>query len=237
MIIEWLHPDATMLFGDRGNFDLLQNIVPHATLVKTPLFTQPLFTYERVDLVCVGSMSETMQTHMITWLKEYTHHIKHHIAHDLGMLWFGNSGEILGQSIIRNNHSQAGLNLYPFVVTQETIKRYNALVGIDTKYGLVLGHKSTFSQITQTQNLPSFGKVVHGFGYSLNDPFDGLHDHHMIMSECLGPLLVLNPHFTKKYLSELTQQDITLPFEEDLVMAYNAKKQDFERSKHFVYDK
>lgn len=237
MIIEWLNPQGTMLFGDRGNLDLLLRIFPHATLINTPLFDTPAFSTTHVDLVCVGSMNERMQEQMILWLTPYKEAITQRIMNDLGLLWFGNSIDILGHKITRKDKEILGLNIYSFNVTQESIKRYNALVGIETKYGLILGHKSSFSLIHNTDSIPSFGKVVNGFGHNLEDPLDGLHDHHMIASSIMGPLLVLNPHFTKQYLQEITKQDIVIPFEEDLILANEAKKAEFEASKHFVYEK
>lgn len=237
MIIEWLNPQGTMLFGDRGNLDLLLRIFPHATLINTPLYDTPAFSTTHVDLVCVGSMNERMQEQMILWLTPYKEAITQRIMNDLGLLWFGNSIDILGHKITRKDKEILGLNIYSFNVTQESIKRYNALVGIETKYGLILGHKSSFSLIHNTDSIPSFGKVVNGFGHNLEDPLDGLHDHHMIASSIMGPLLVLNPHFTKQYLQEITKQDIVIPFEEDLILAHEAKKAEFEASKHFVYEK
>lgn len=237
MIIEWLNAEGTMLFGDRGNMDLLKKIFPHATVVWTPLFTTPLFTQQKVDLVCVGSMSERMQKQMIIWLNPYTDHIKNHINACKGMLWFGNSGEILGKEIIRESQTTIGLQIYPFVVKQETIKRYNALVGINTKFGFVIGHKSTFSQLYETQSLIPLGTIENGFGYSLTDQSDGIHDHNLVMSTLMGPLLVLNPIFTQKYLSELTHSEVIIPFEADLLAAYDAKVKEFKQSKNFVYEK
>lgn len=236
MIIEWLNAEGTMLFGDRGNLDLLKKIFPHATIVYTPLFTTPLFALQKVDLVCVGSMSERMQKNMILWLNPYTAHIKDHINQSQGMLWFGNSGEILGKSITRADQTIQGLHIYSFSVNQETIKRYNALVGINTKYGFVVGHKSTFSQLHETQALPYLGSVENGFGNSLNDKLDGIHDRNLIMSTLMGPLLVLNPQFTHKYLQELTQTEIKIPFESDLLAAYTAKVQAFKQSKTYIYE-
>jgi lipid II isoglutaminyl synthase (glutamine-hydrolysing) len=237
MIIEWLNPQGTMLFGDRGNLDLLLKIFPEATLINTPLYDIPAFSTTHVDLVCVGSMNERMQEQMVLWLTPYKEAITQRIMNDLGLLWFGNSIDILGHKITRKDKEIFGLNIYSFNVTQESIKRFNALVGIETKYGLILGHKSSFSLIHNTESIPSFGKVVNGFGHNLEDPLDGLHDHHMIASSIMGPLLVLNPHFTKQYLMEITKQDIVIPFEEDLVLGHVAKKTEFEASKHFVYEK
>ncbi len=237
MIIEWLNPQGTMLFGDRGNLDILLRIFPHATLLNTSLFDIPAFTKTHVDLVCVGSMNERMQDQMIAWLTPYKDDLSQRIRNDYGLLWFGNSWEILGHKIKRKDEEILGLHLYPFEVTQESIKRYNALVGLETQYGLILGHKSTFSMITNTDSIPSFGKVVNGFGHNLDDPLDGLHDHHMIASSLMGPLLVLNPHFTQQYLQKITKQEIVIPYEEDLILAYEAKKQEFENTKHFIYDK
>ncbi|MBS3991154.1 MAG: hypothetical protein KGZ51_03710 [Erysipelothrix sp.] len=238
MIIEWLNPEGTMLFGDRGNWMLLQRIFPEATLIETPLHSIPAFTHQHVDLLCMGSMNERMQTQMIQWLRTYQQDLKSRIQNDLGCLFFGNSQDILGLRITRKNQFvQEALGLYPFSVTQEAIKRYNALVGIQTKYGLILGHKSTFSLLHDTQELPSFGKVVQGFGHNIDDPLDGIHDHHMIATSLMGPMLVLNPHFTKHYLKEITQQEIIIPYYEDLELAYEAKKKEFELSSHFVYEK
>lgn len=237
MIIEWLNPEGTMLFGDRGNLDVLKATFQEATFIMTPLYSIPHFTQHTVDLVCVGSMTERMQEQMILWLTPYKEALTQRIQHDQGMLWFGNSCEILGHKIIRSNQETLGLNLYSFLVNQESIKRYNALVGIETKYGLILGHKSTFSLLTQTEETPSFGKVVQGFGHHLTDPMEGIHDHHLIACSLLGPLLALNPHFTQQYLSEVLKKEVKLAFEEDLTLAYNAKRSDFETIKHYIYDK
>ena len=238
MIIEWLNPEGTMLFGDRGNWMLLQRIFPNATFIETPLHSTPAFTHQKVDLLCMGSMNERMQLQMIKWLSMFIDPLKSRIQNDQACLFFGNSQDILGVSIIREKLDvNEALGLYPFSVKQESIKRYNALVGVETKYGLILGHKSTFSLLYDTQSIPSFGKVVQGFGHNLEDPLDGIHDHHMIATSLMGPLLVLNPHFTQKYLQEVTKEEINIPFFEDLNLAYEAKKKDFETATHFVYDK
>ena len=238
MIIEWLNPEGTMLFGDRGNWMLLQRIFPNATFIETPLHSTPAFTHQKVDLLCMGSMNERMQLQMIKWLSMFIDPLKSRIQNDQACLFFGNSQDILGVSIIREKLDvNEALGLYPFSVKQESIKRYNALVGVETKYGLILGHKSTFSLLYDTQNIPSFGKVVQGLGHNLEDPLDGIHDHHMIATSLMGPLLVLNPHFTQKYLQEVTKEEINIPFFEDLNLAYEAKKKDFETATHFVYDK
>jgi CobQ-like glutamine amidotransferase family enzyme len=238
MIIEWLNPEGTMLFGDRGNWMLLQRIFPNATFIETPLHTSPAFTHQEVDLLCMGSMNERMQVQMIKWLRNHVESLKSRIQNDQGCLFFGNSQDILGLSITREHLDvEEALGLYSFSVKQESIKRYNALVGIETKYGLILGHKSTFSLLYDTKDIPSFGKVVQGFGHNLEDPLDGIHDHHMIATSLMGPLLVLNPYFTQHYLQEITNKEVKIPFFEDLYLAYDAKKKDFETTNHFVYDK
>lgn len=238
MIIEWLNPKGTMLFGDRGNWMLLQRIFPKATFIETPLYTKPAFTQQKVDLLCVGSMNERMQVQMIKWLSKYIDCLKSRIQDNQGCLFFGNSQDILGLSIQREKQTvQKALGLYSFNVNQESIKRYNALVGVDTKYGLILGHKSSFSMLYHCKDIPSFGKIVQGFGHNLDDPLDGIHDHHMIASSLIGPLLILNPQFTQQYLQEITKEKIDVPFFEDLMFAYEAKKKDFETSTQFIYDK
>lgn len=238
MIIEWLNPKGTMLFGDRGNWILLQRIFPMATFIETPLSETPAFTQQKVDLLCMGSMNERMQVQMIKWLSNDVDCLKSRIQDDQGCLFFGNSQDILGLSIQREKQNvQRGLGLYPFSVKQESIKRYNALVGVETKYGLILGHKSTFSMLYDTNDIPSFGKVVQGFGHNLEDTHDGIHDQSMIASSLMGPLLILNPQFTQQYLQELTKEKIEIPFFEDLMIAYEAKKKDFKTSTQFIYDK
>ena len=57
---------------------------------------------------------------------------------------------------------------------------------------------------------------------------DGIQKNHFYGTYLLGPLLILNPYFTKQLLQQITGESVPLAFEKETIAAYHARLADFQ---------
>ena len=68
-----------------------------------------------------------------------------------------------------------------------------------------------------------------GIGINPDTKFEGIMKNNFIGTYLIGPILILNPYFTKKILQKMNLKDIKLAFEEDVIDAYNQRLEEFKR--------
>lgn len=99
----------------------------------------------------------------------------------------------------------------------------------------IIGNKSQFSFIRNVTE-KHFAKVLGGCGNSMGDEYEGVHYKNFFATYLLGPLLVMNPHFTK-YLLRLLNHDDTLAFEQAAFDAYEKQLESMEdKEMLFIFD-
>ena len=59
--------------------------------------------------------------------------------------------------------------------------------------------------------------------------------HNFFGTHCLGPVLIMNPIFTKHLFKQLGYNESSLPFEDDLLSAYNKRILEFKNEKLINY--
>ena len=89
----------------------------------------------------------------------------------------------------------------------------------------ILGFKSQFTY--NYNHDKKFLKTILGFGNNLDDSNEGVKINNLYATNLLGPLLVINPYFTK-YLFEEMGYTKKLPFEEELLRAYDFRLKEYE---------
>lgn len=233
MKIEVLFPEICNLYGDLFNVTYLKDCLPEAEIVNTSLSDEPLFVKENPDLIYMGTTTERGQILAIEALVKHKERIKECIDSGVNFLVTGNAMEIFFNEIIEGDQKVCdGLGLLDFVARREARKRFNCLylgdfktddevikiVGFKSLFGFAYGDNSKCT-LFETERGDGLNKEVKGEGIRVNNFF---------ATHITGPLLVLNPTFTKWYMKNMLKvDDAKLAFEEAAIDAYNLRVKEY----------
>ena len=229
MMIEVLYPEYANLYGDPGNIRYLQQCLPEAEFVYTPMHGEPTFVSQNVDMLYMGPMTESAQEKAIARLRPYAHRLQELMEQDTVMLMTGNAMEVLGEAIENEDGSRIeGLGLLPLVAKRDMMHRYDAAFKGQFESMSIVGFKSQFTMAYPTGEITPFVQTEKGVGLNHQMTGEGVRFHNVFGTYLLGPLLVMNPLFTR-YLLQVMGADVdTLPFEEEAMEAYRRRLADFE---------
>lgn len=222
MKCEILFKEVCNLYGDYGNVMLLKKCFPKE-IIETSFNEVPYFVNHKVDFLYLGPMSESMQEKVIQKLLPYKERIKELIEENTVFLFTGNAIEILGSEIKEETKTIKGLNLFQITTKRHPENRYNSLVLATYKDSEIVGYISSSS--TPTIKEPSLFQVVKEKN---NLKEEGIHYKNFFGTTLLGPILVLNPKFTKNLLSLLGYHK-KLPFERELYFAYEKRLSEYKK--------
>ncbi len=222
MKIEILFPELTTIYGDAGNVLYLKKTCKDAEFIETHLQSKPYFADNDVDMICLGSMTEKSQIFAINALKPYVDRIRECIEGGVVFLCTGNSMELFGGYIAEDDEKTQALGIFPFYSKRSAeYFRHNSMFLGDFEDIEVVGCKSQFAYI-YSKCETSFMKVKGGIGNNPDDNFEGIRYKNFFGTYVLGPLLPLNPKFTK-YLLSLAGFEGELAFEKEALNAYNLR--------------
>lgn len=218
-MIEILFEEICNLYGDQGNINYLEQNFEN--IIKTSYIEEPYFVKNDVKMVYLGPMSEKNKIKVLNKLKQYKERIKELIDNNVIFLFTGNAFEILGKTIKTNdNNIIEGLNLLDVETVENEENRYNSLYLGKFNDIEIVGYKSQSSNSIINEN-PLFETIRE----ENNSKYEGLRKNNFFGTNLLGPILILNPYFTK-YLFKLLNKDSIL-YEEELVDAYNKRLQEY----------
>ena len=236
MKIEILYPEICYLFGDLMNIEYLRRCVPETELIKTPLKTPPAFLTGDVDMIYLCSMTEDAQSLVADALRPYKERIEALIDSGTVFLVTGNALEVFIKSIEDEDGSQTEmLGLFDFTAKRQMLRRHNSLyLG---KFGDIdiVGFKSQFAH-AYGDGTDALFETIRGVGRNPDVGPEGIRRNNFMATYVLGPLLVLNPPFTKYILALLGAPDAPLVFEEAALKAYTLRLEEFNDPKRgFLY--
>lgn len=232
MKIEILFPEACNLFGDSANILYLKQNLPEAEFIETKLTDEPYFVKEKVSLIYMGSMTEKMQEKVIQKLKPYKQRIEFLIEDNVPFLFTGNSMEVLGKYIINEDETKIeGVGVLDIFAKRDMFNRYNGLLlgkfdDID-----IVGFKSQFTEIFANNSVLYFIKVERGIGINKQTNLEGIKIKNFIGTQLLGPILVINPLFTKYLFKTMGIENKELYFEKEAIEAYEQRLKEFKDEK------
>lgn len=235
MIIEVLYPEIANLYGDLYNAEYLARSCG-AEIVSTKLTEKPRFISERVDLLYLGGTTERGQEIVRDALRPYVEDIKKRTAEGGVTLVTGNALEIFGEYIEEENGNRLEmLGLYPIRSERHMLNRYNALYLGELDGMRIVGFKGQFGH-SYGDNGAGLFTTLRGAGLNPETKAEGIRDNNLMMTYLLGPLLVLNPPFTKYLLRLLGVQSPSLACEKTALEVYERRLRDFsEPGRNFVY--
>lgn len=223
MKIEILFPEFCNLFGDMYNMKYLKMCIPDAEFIETALEEEPTFVKEDVNLIYLGPMTENTQEKVIAKLLPYKERIIELIDKNIVFLFTGNAIEVLGKYIENEDGSKIdGLGIFDVYAKRDMFHRHNSyLIG---KYEEieVIGFKSQFTMMYGDNIKTPFIEVEKGIGINKDSKIEGIKKNNFIGTYLIGPLLILNPLFTKKIL-EMLGVDNEVALKEDTMAAYEAR--------------
>ena len=224
MTIEILFGEVCNLFGDSGNISYLKASLPEANLVNTSLNQKPYFADNDVDMIYLGSGTENIQRRVIERLMPYRDRIKELIDAGKVMLITGNMLDILGKNIdYGNGEVVEALGITNLTARVDMKNRYNSLFLGKYMDMDIVGFNSRFSHSYGDAEDIGFMKVERGAGLNTDSKTDGIHIKNLFATYIIGPLLPLNPPFTKYLLGLLGEKTPELAFEETAMQAYNQR--------------
>lgn len=223
MKIEILFPEFCNLFGDMYNMKYLKMCIPDAEFIETALEEEPAFVKKDVNLIYLGPMTENTQEKVIAKLLPYKERILELIEKNVVFLFTGNAIEVLGKYIENEDGTRInGLGIFDVYAKRDMFHRHNSyLIG---KYEdiEVIGFKSQFTMMYGDNTQIPFIEVEKGIGINKDSKIEGIKKNNFIGTYLIGPLLILNPLFTKKIL-EMLGVNNEVALKEDTMSAYEAR--------------
>lgn len=229
MKIEILFPEFCNLYGDMFNMKYLKKCLPEAEFIETALEEEPTFVKENVNLIYLGPMTEKTQEKVISKLLPYKERIIELIGKNTVFLFTGNAVEVLGKYIENEDETSIeGLGIFDVYAKRDMFHRHNSfLIG---KYEdiEVIGFKSQFTMLYGDNTNMAFLEVEKGIGINKESKLEGIKKNNFIGTYLIGPLLILNPLFTKKIL-EMLGVDGEVALKEETMAAYEERIKEFRR--------
>lgn len=221
MIIEILYPSLCNLFGDRGNVVYLKKCLPDATFIETGMDDEPYFVDHDVDLIYMGPTSESLQIAIKEKLEPYAKRIDDLIRNNVVFLLTGNAMEIFGKQVIdKDGITFEGLGILDIKAQRDMINRKNSIfLGKYNDLDFV-GFQSQFTTCETSEE--TIVEKVYGIGLNEKSKYAFIKKNNLYATYLIGPILVLNPLFTKRVL-KLEK----LPYEDDAMKAYETRLAEF----------
>ena len=227
--IEVLFPEICNLFGDLFNIKYLKQSIKNCEIIETSLKDTPKFTYEDVDMIYMAPMTEKNQEVVIEKLTPYKENIIEMIEKEKIIFFTGNAVEVLGKYIENEDESKIkGLEILDIYAKRQMMKRLNTLFLGEFDNIKIVGFKSQFTQIYGENEKNYLFKVIKGFGLNKESNLEGIRINNLFANYILGPILPLNPLFTK-YILKLLGQKEDIAFEEEAMDAYKIRLAEFEQ--------
>ena len=230
--IEILFPEFCNLFADSQNMRYLKQCIPEATFIETSFNEEPKFVSEKINLIYLGAMTEKMQEKVIAKLKKYKSKIEELIEQNTIFLFTGNSLEVMGEYIENEDGSKIeGLGIFKVHAKRDMLHRHNSFFIGDFEGIEIVGFKSQFTMMYGENEENYFSKVEKGIGINKDSKYEGIRKNNFLGTYLLGPILILNPEFTKKLLNKMGIEKPTLAFEKEVEEAYKQRLKEFKEIK------
>ena len=235
MKIEVLFPEICNLYGDLFNVNYLKDCLPNAEIIETTLSDKPFFLSEKPDLIYMGTTTERGQVIAIEALKPYKERIEACIREGVNFLITGNAMEIFFQEIIQAGEKVCdGLGILDFTARREKRNRFNSLylgefpVEEQAEPLKIVGFKSLFGFAYGDNSDCALFDTLRGDGLNRECKGEGIRIKNFFATYITGPLLVLNPTFTKWYMENMLKvRPAQLAFEKAAMEAYDLRVKEY----------
>ena len=257
MKIEVLYPEICNLYGDLANIRYLKESIPDATIIETSLKSVPEFVSSKVDLIYMGTTTEDGIRLVVNALSPYKEKLKELTANGQLILLTGNAQDIFcididsdrdcfmyktdstsdGQSSNSSARHIDGLGIINAHVKYQMMNRHNSFFTGTFKEASesidIVGFKSIFgfAYDEPSNDQKELFSKVRGNGRNPETELEGYRINNLMATHLTGPLLVLNPLFTKYLMKKLGFSGEPAHFESAMA-AFNQRFKEF-GNEHF----
>lgn len=232
MKIEILFPEFCNLYGDISNIKYLKKCLSNQKVkyIETSFDMEPSFVTQDINFIYLGPMTENRQEKVIKKLMPYKKRIEELIEKNTVFLFTGNALEILGKYIENEDGIKIeALGIFDVYAKRNMMHRHNSLFIGEYNNIKIVGFKSQFTMMYGNNTDNYFLKVEKGIGINKESKLEGINKNNFFGTYLTGPILILNPLFTKKILQIMGVDKPKLYLEEDLKAAYEERLRDFYR--------
>ena len=196
--IEMLYPEVCNLFGDISNIKYLKKCLPDAEIIKTEINSEPAFVTQDVDMIYMGPMPENIQEVAIRKLRPYKEKIEELIKKNVVFLVTGNAVELFGKYIENEDGSKIeALSIFDIYAKRDMMHRHNSIFLGKYEDIEIVGFKSQFTMAYGDNENNYFVKAEKGIGLNKESKLEGIKQNNFIGTYLIGPILILNPLFTR----------------------------------------
>lgn len=202
MKIEILFPEFCNLYGDISNIKYLKKCLSNQKVkyIETSFDMEPSFVTQDINFIYLGPMTENRQEKVIKKLMPYKKRIEELIEKNTVFLFTGNALEILGKYIENEDGIKIeALGIFDVYAKRNMMHRHNSLFIGEYNNIKVVGFKSQFTMMYGNNTDNYFLKVEKGIGINKESKLEGINKNNFFGTYLTGPILILNPLFTKKY--------------------------------------
>lgn len=229
MKIEILFPEFCNLFGDMFNMKYLKMCLPNAEFIETALDSEPAFAKQDVNFIYLGPMTENTQEKVIKKLMPFKDRINELIEKNVVFLFTGNAVEILGKYIENEDGTRIdGLEIFDVYSKRDMMHRHNSYFVGKYEDIEIVGFKSQFTMMYGDNTTEYFIEAQKGIGINKESKLEGIRRNNFIGTYLLGPILILNPLFTKKVIETMGQVP-KIALENDVMAAYEARLKELKK--------
>ncbi len=222
--IEILFPEFCNLYGDISNMKYLKKCLPEANFVETNFNEEPMFIKNDVDMIYIGPMTENMQEKVIKKLMPYKERIEELIKKNVVFLVTGNALEIFGKYIENEDGIKIeALGIFNIYAKRNMMNRHNSIFVGKYENIEIVGFKSQFTFCYGNNENMYFAEVEKGIGLNDKSKLEGIKKNNFIGTYVIGPILILNPEFTKSIIEKMGIESPNLFIEEDVKKAYEQR--------------
>ena len=222
--IEVLFPEFCNLYGDISNMKYLKRCIPDAQFIETSYNDEPAFVNTDVNMIYIGPMTERMQEKVIKKLMPYKERLEELIEKNVVFLVTGNSIEVFGKYIENEDGSRIeALGIFDIYAKRDMLNRHNSMFVGEYEGTEIVGFKNQFTLCYGDNSSMYFSKAEKGIGLNPDTNLEGIQKNNFIATYVIGPILILNPEFTRKVLEKMGIKNPQVAYEEDLKKAYEQR--------------
>jgi len=202
--IAYLYYNLLNLYGENGNIKIIKKSLENQgiNVVVKFLDLKDKLEFEKYDLIYMGSGTSEMTEVIIKELLKYKNEIVKFIEKKKFFIVTGNSLDMFGKYILKNNNKIKCLNIFDFFVKIEEINFSDKslfktklideeIIGFQKRNTLMFNNKY------------SFFEVIDGLGENLLENKEGVHYKNFFGTYLIGPFLIKNPYFLIYLLKKL----------------------------------
>jgi len=141
----------------------------------------------------------------------------------------GNAIEVFGKYIENEDGSKIeALGIFDVYSKRNMMNRHNSYFIGKYEDIEIVGFKSQFTMMYGDNSSNYFLEVEKGIGINKESKLEGIKRNNFIGTYLIGPLLILNPLFTRKIL-EILGEEPNIALESDVMAAYEARLKELKK--------